>query len=68
MNLIIITVFSRSVVSNTLTSPTVSPVPVGGVSAVVIAVPIGLILLLVVVIATVVGVVLLIVYCRRRGL
>ena len=48
------------------TSPTVSPVLVGGVNAAAVAVPIVLILLLVV-IATVVGVVLL-VYFRRRGI
>ena len=51
----------------TSTSPTVSPVPVGGVNVAAVAVPVVLILLLVV-IATVVGVVLLLVCCRRRGL
>ena len=48
----------------TSTSPTVSPVLVGGVNAAAVAVPVVLIL---VGIATVVGVVLL-VYCRSRGL
>ena len=48
----------------TSTSPTVSPVLVGGVNAAAVAVPIVLILLLVV-IATVVGVVLLLI--RNRG-
>ena len=58
--------FSCSTVT-TSTSPTVSPVLVGGVNAAAVAVPIVLILLLVV-IATVVGVVLLLVYFRTRGL
>ena len=48
-----------TVVFSTLTSPTVSPVLVGGVNAAAVAVPIVLILLLVV-IAAAVGVVLLI--------
>ena len=47
------------------TSPTVSPVLVGGVNAAAVAVPIVLILLLVV-IATAVGVVLFV--CFKRGL
>ena len=58
--------FSCSTVT-TSTSPTVSPVLVGGVNAAAVAVPTVLILLLVV-IATVVGVALLFVYCRSRGL
>ena len=54
----------------TSTSPTVSPVLVGGVNAAAVAVPIVLILLLVV-IATVVGVVLLVYFSLllvRKGL
>ena len=54
-------------VSSTLTSPTVSPVLVGGVNAAAVAVPIVLILLLVV-ISTVVGVVLLLVCIFKRGM